>query len=99
MAHPPTRQSEFDADQYMDQEEENQIQVKLGVHISGLLQGQQCPVPPGISWDEKDYHEDEKHPGADSVYLDEKSASLQNIITLRYIICNYSALPIILRSY
>jgi len=33
---------------------------------------------------EENDHEDEKHPGADSVYLDEKSATIQSKFTSRF---------------
>jgi len=94
MPHPPARQSESYADQHMCQEEEDQIQVKLCVHISRLLQGQQCPVPPGVSRDEEDDHEDEKHPGADPVYLDKKSASLQSKFS--FLSVDIAIMPLIL---
>jgi len=49
VANPPARQGEPGTYENMHQEEEDQKQVQLGMHISGLLQRQDNPVPPGIS--------------------------------------------------
>lgn len=49
MAHPPASQGELDADQNMDQEEEDQIKVKPGMHMFGLIHGDQYFFVPCVS--------------------------------------------------
>ena len=70
MAHPPARQGEPCAYENMHQEEEDQKQVQFGMKISRLLQREDNPIPPGISWDQEYDHKDQKHPGANSIDLD-----------------------------
>jgi hypothetical protein len=65
----------------MHQEEKDQKEIQIGVHIYGIFQRKQYSVPPGISRDQEDDHEDKKYPGADAVYLDEKSATIQSKFT------------------
>lgn len=83
MAHSPARQNEPDADQGVRQEEDHQIKVQLGVQVPGLLQRHKSSVVPGISRYQEDDHEDEEHPGTESIDLDEKSASVQLEFTIR----------------
>ena len=66
----PARQSEPYADQYMRQEEEHKVYVKLCVHVSGLLQRQNYPVRPGIPRNQEYDHEYQEGPSANSVELD-----------------------------
>jgi hypothetical protein len=42
-----------------------------------LLKRHECSVVPGISRYQEDDHEDEEHPGTESVDLDEESASVR----------------------
>ena len=53
------------------------------MQVSCLLQRHDDPVAPGISRDQEDDHEDEKHPGADSVDLDKDSAGVQRAFTTK----------------
>ena len=78
----PARQSKSDADQDVDQEEEDQKQVQVGVQVFRLLQRQQDSVVPGVSRNQEDDHEDEEHPGTESVDLEEESASIQFEFTI-----------------
>jgi len=78
VAHPPAGQSETSADQYVHQEEKHQQQVQLGMKASGGLKGKQGHIPPGISGDDEDYHEQEEKPGGYAVYLDQNSSHFQS---------------------
>ena len=77
VAHSPARQSESDADQDVRQEEDDQKQVQIGVHVLGHLQRQQDSVVPGVSRYQEDDHEDEEHPSTESIDLKEESASVR----------------------
>ena len=83
MAHSPARQSEFDADEGMDLKEEDQKQVQVDMQVFRLLQRHQGPVVPGVSRYQEDDHEDEEHPGTDSIDFDEEPASVQRKFTIR----------------
>lgn len=63
VAYSPACQGEPDADQSVHEEKDQQVEVQLGVHMYGLLQGQECSVVPGIARYQEDDHEDEEHPG------------------------------------
>jgi hypothetical protein len=65
----------------MHQEEENQISIKLGVDIYGSSQRHEDPVPPCISRNDEEYHEDQKHPCTYPIDLDQQSAVFQLWIT------------------
>jgi len=71
VAQSPARQSEPDADKGVRQEEDHQIKVQLGVQVPGLLQRHKSSVVPGVSRYQEDDHEDEEHPGTESIDLDE----------------------------
>jgi hypothetical protein len=79
MANPPPGQGELGADQHMDQEEEDQIKVELGVQVLGLAKGHYDPVGPGIAGDQEDNHEDKETPCADPIYLDKQLIEIHGI--------------------
>jgi hypothetical protein len=81
MTYPPARQGKLCANQGMHKEEENEVSIKLGMHISGQLQRDDYPVPPCISRNNEDDHEYQKQPGANSVNLDEELAGVQLCFT------------------
>ena len=47
------------------------------MHVLSHLQRQQDFVRPGVARYQEDDHEDEEHPGRESINLDEKSAGVQ----------------------
>ena len=49
VAHSPARQSESDADKNVRQEEDDQKQVQIGVHVLSRLQRQKGSVVPGVA--------------------------------------------------
>jgi hypothetical protein len=65
----------------MHQEEEDQVSIKLGVHIAGHPQRHDDPVPPCISRNNEDDHKDQQHPGTNSVDLDQELARFQLCFT------------------
>jgi len=70
----------------MHEEEKDEEKVKIRMHVLRLLQRHYYPICPGVAGDQEDDHENEKHPGRDSVYLDEESANIQTKFTKNYLI-------------
>lgn len=56
------------------------------MQVPCLLQRQQGSVVPGVARYQEDDHEDEEHPGTESVDLDEYSAGIQFKFTIRAIV-------------
>jgi hypothetical protein len=72
-------EGEFGADQCVNQGEEGQVHVQLGVNPPGLLHGHDDLLSPGVARDEEDDHNDLQYPGAEQVDLKQKSMCiLQN---------------------
>jgi hypothetical protein len=65
----------------MHEEEKDEEEVKICMHVLRLLQRHYDPICPGVAGDQEDDHEQEKHPGGDAIYLNEESANIQNKFT------------------
>jgi hypothetical protein len=69
-------EGEFGADQCVNQEEEVQVHVQLGVNPPGLLHGHDDLLSPGVARDEEDDHKYQQYPGAEQVDLKQKSTCI-----------------------
>ena len=56
------------------------------MHVLSHLQRQQDFVRPGVARYQEDDHEDEEHPGRESINLDEKSAGVQRKFTISVLV-------------